>query len=74
MSFDEVRAAALALPVEDQRKLAKELRDRAGMDDTPLSAAQIEELDRRWKRHEADPGAAIPGDEFFRRLDAKYGR
>ncbi|HVK10519.1 MAG TPA: addiction module protein [Gemmataceae bacterium] len=71
----ELRAAVFALPVDEKLKLVEELWDSIAEEDAPpLSAAQLEELERRWKKHLENPGSAIPGEEFFRRLEARYGR
>ena len=71
----ELRAAVMALTVEEKLELVQDLWDSiAEQDAPPLSAAQLEELERRWKKHLENPGLAIPGEEFFRRLEARYGR
>lgn len=71
----ELRAAVFALPVDEKLKLVEELWDSIHEDELPpLSAAQIEELERRWKKHLENPGLAISGEEFFRRLEARHGR
>jgi putative addiction module component (TIGR02574 family) len=71
----EMRAAVFALPVEEKLKLVEELWDSIAEDEMPpLTEAQIAELDRRWKKYQENPGSGIPGDEFFRRLEERYGR
>jgi putative addiction module component (TIGR02574 family) len=71
----EMRAAVFALPADERLKLAEQLWDSVPDDETPpLTEAQIDELDRRWKEYQENPGSGIPGDEFFRRLEERYGR
>ncbi len=40
----------------------------------PLSAEQIEELDRRLAEHERNPGRASPWEEVRARLWARYNK
>jgi putative addiction module component (TIGR02574 family) len=71
----ELRAAVFALSVEEKLELVQDLWDSIAEEDAPpLSAAQLEELERRWKKHLENPGLAISGEEFFRRMEARYGR
>jgi putative addiction module component (TIGR02574 family) len=65
--------AALALPVDEKLKLVEELWDSIHEDDLPpLTDAQFEELERRRKKLEENPESAISGEEFFRRMEARY--
>jgi putative addiction module component (TIGR02574 family) len=70
----ELRAAVFALPVDEKLKLVEELWDSIHEDELPpLTDAQFEELERRRKKLEENPETGIPGDEFFRRLQERYG-
>jgi putative addiction module component (TIGR02574 family) len=70
----ELRAAVFALPVDEKLKLVEELWDSIHEDELPpLTEAQFEELERRRKKLEENPETGIPGDEFFRRLQERYG-
>jgi putative addiction module component (TIGR02574 family) len=74
MSFEEVRAAALALPADEQRKLGKELRAGTGRRKPfTLTPAQIEELERREAYLREHPESARPWEEVYAELKAKYG-
>ena len=70
----ELRAAVFALPVDEKLKLVEELWDSIHEDELPpLTDAQFEELERRRRKLEENPETGIPGDEFFRRLQERYG-
>ena len=71
---DDLRAAVLALPVDEKLKLVEKLWDSIHEDELPpLTEAQFEELERRRKKLEENPETGIPWDEFYRRLQERYG-
>ena len=47
-----------------------------GFDELPVLIPQshIEELDRRMKEHEADPGSALSSEDFWERLERRFGK
>ncbi len=70
----ELRAAVFALPADEKLKLVEELWDSIPEDELPpLTQQQMEEIERRWKKLQKNPETGMPGDEFFRRLEARYG-
>jgi putative addiction module component (TIGR02574 family) len=74
MSRDELRSAVFALPTDEKLKLVEELWDSIAEDELPpLTQWQFDEIERRWKKLQENPETGIPGDEFFRRLEARYG-
>jgi putative addiction module component (TIGR02574 family) len=56
---------ALKLPISERIRLADDLYSSVGGSDgtTPLTDAQIAELERRLEDHRKNPEAAIPWDE-----------
>jgi putative addiction module component (TIGR02574 family) len=70
----ELRAAVLALPVDEKLKLVEELWDSIHEDELPpLTDAQFEELERRRKKLEENPELARPWEEVWQRLKDRYG-
>ena len=70
----ELRAAALALPVDEKLKLVEDLWDSIHEDELPpLTQWQFEELERRRKNLEENPDSARPWEEVYQRLRARYG-
>jgi putative addiction module component (TIGR02574 family) len=70
----ELRAAVFALPVDEKLKLVEELWDSIHEDELPpLTDAQFEELERRRKKLEENPGSARPWEEVWQRLRQRYG-
>ena len=75
MSLEELRAAVLALPLSERYKLAEEIEAAIDQEEQqqPMPDWLYEECERRRKKLEANPETGIPGDEFFRRLEERYG-
>jgi putative addiction module component, TIGR02574 family len=64
---------ALKLPIGERIRLADDLYMSVGepMGTSPLTDAQIAELERRFEEHRRNPESAIPMDEFLARFDAR---
>lgn len=73
MSIEELRAAVLALPADEKRKLYEELAVSIERGDMPIPPELVSEWDRRWEELQANPELGVSGDEVIRRLEAKYG-
>ncbi len=69
----DLRAAALALPLDERLQLAEELWDSLSAGDGPLSDAQFAELERRRANLEANPASGRPWEDVYARLKARYG-
>jgi len=66
---DSLLRAAKELPVSDRVRLVRELTDTLSDEELLRLDADFEaELERRWQAFEANPGSAIPADEFIRSL------
>lgn len=65
-------SALLNLPIADRLALIEQLWDSVADStaDAPLHPAINAELQDRLRKHEADPGTAVPWDEVKRRLQA----
>jgi putative addiction module component (TIGR02574 family) len=74
MSFDELRAAVLALPADERQKLYEDLSDSIDRGDVvSVPPELVAEWDRRYKELQDDPKLGVSGNEVIRRLEAKYG-
>lgn len=64
---------ALRLPADERIRLADDLYSSVGdiTGTTPLTDAQIEELERRLDEHRRNPEDAIPVEDFVKRFDAR---
>lgn len=62
MGYDAILDAIRALSVDDQRRLLAHIESELANhgDDTELSSAQLREINRRIKAHDANPGDVIP--------------
>jgi putative addiction module component (TIGR02574 family) len=65
-------AELLKLPVGERAEIAialwESLTDEARSAALELTPEERAELERRWAEHEANPGSAIPWDEFRQKL------
>ncbi len=63
------------LSVEERLQLVQDLWDSIAEDtpDLPLTDEQQLEIDRRIADHERDPSKAIPWDEAWEQLKARFG-
>ena len=74
MSFEELRAAVFALPVDEKLQLVEDLWNSIGSDELPpIPQWQIEELERREAYLKAHPESVRPWEEVYQRLKARYG-
>ncbi len=75
MSFEEVRAAALALPDEQRWQLFEDIYESVPDDQLwPPDKGFLRSLRRRHKRLYRDPLAVTRGDEAMFRVAARYAR
>jgi putative addiction module component (TIGR02574 family) len=75
MTKDQLLAEAMALDVREREALAEELL--LTVDDgtrEEIDAAWAEEIDRRIAEYERGEVKAVPVDDMFRRLRAKYSK
>jgi putative addiction module component (TIGR02574 family) len=75
MTKDQLLAEAMALDVREREALAEELL--LTVDDgtrEEIDAAWAEEIDRRIAEYERGEVKAVPADDMFRRLRAKYSK
>jgi hypothetical protein len=72
MSFDELRAAVLALPLEERERLIDEVESVAVPEGDP-PRWQIEEVEQSEAEYQADPGSARPWEEVYEELKAGHG-
>lgn len=72
-SMNALLEQALKLPVAERIRLADDLYMSIGdvPGTTPLTDAQIAELERRLDEHKRNPEDAIPVEEFIKRFDAR---
>ena len=74
MPFDELRAAVLALPVEERCKLAEDIWESVEAEAlNPPPQWMIDELERREAHARANPDSLRPWSEVYARLKARYG-
>ncbi len=71
--MNQLLEQALKLPVAERIRLADDLYMSVGnvSGTTPLTDAQITELERRLDEHRRNPGDAIPIEQFLERFDAR---
>jgi putative addiction module component (TIGR02574 family) len=71
---DALLAELLKLTPAERIQLAQDLWDSIAPEDMPpLTAEQIEEIDRRLAEHARDPSRALPWEEVRARLWARLG-
>ena len=71
MSSTQVLELLEKLPVEEQREVFEQLRDKF---DGELLPGEAEMIDRRFQEHLDHPDDVVPLDALKLRLDAKYGK
>ncbi len=73
MNMNALLEQALKLPLAERIRLADDLYVSVGGQSgtTPLTDAQIEELERRLDDHRRNPQNAIPLEQFLDRFDAR---
>lgn len=71
MSSAQVLELLDKLPVEEQREVFEQLRDKF---DEALAPGEAELIDRRLEEHRAHPEDVIPLETLRARLDAKFGK
>lgn len=79
LTLNQLEAEALELPLQERIRLAQDLWEsilpaaEADPNLLPLSAEQLQELERRLAEHEHDPSTAVPWEEAGARLRARFG-
>ena len=70
-----LRDQIMRLPTEEKIDLVMDVWNSISSDEfPPLTEEQKAELDRRLAEYEAHPEQALPWDEVYARLQARYGK
>ncbi len=70
-----LRDQIMRLPTEEKIDLVMDLWNSISPDEfPPLTEEQQAELDRRLAEYEANPEQALPWEEVYARLQARYGK
>lgn len=71
MSFAEVLEELPKLTAEERELVLQRVLQ---LDESPFSPEQDALIEKRMAEHGANPGSAIPADEMFARLRAKFAK